>query len=267
MIPYLSVIIPACNEARRIGATLRECHAFLSKQPYSWELLVVVDGSQDTTLQVVEQFAADKPGIRWLARRRNRGKGYSVREGLLAARGEIRLFMDADNSTSLAHFQRMQPLFDAGHDVVFCSRDPKDVAGACRVVPQGFLKTWAGKAGNLFIQAMLLPGIWDTQCGFKAFTRRAAETIAPLARMDRWSFDIEALALARRFGFRLGVVPAHWNDDPQTHVVARNYFDVLWETVAVRWQLLRGDYDRRLARFSPDPHPAGSQTPSEKQAA
>ena len=259
MTPYLSVIIPAYHEQQRIGATLGDCYAYLSKQAFAWELLVVVDGSRDGTLDVVERFAAGKPGIRALARHANRGKGYSVREGLLAARGDIRLFMDADNSTNLAHFDQMAPLFTAGCDVVIGSRDPKDAAGARRLVPQKALKTWAGKAGNLLVQMLLLPGIWDTQCGFKAFTRRAAETIAPLARMDRWSFDIEALALARRFDFQLGFVPARWTDDPRSHVSVRSYLDVLWETVTIRWHLLRGDYDRHFSLLWHETSSAGFQ--------
>jgi glycosyltransferase involved in cell wall biosynthesis len=258
--PLLSVVIPAFNEEARIGATLASAHAYLERQPYRSELLVVLDGPRDDTLGVVRRFAAGKPHVGWIDRRENRGKGFSLREGLLAVGGQIRLFMDADNSTDLAHFDRMRPLFDDGCDVVFCSRDAWDAAGARRVVPQSRLKSLAGRAGNLVIQSLLLPGIWDTQCGFKAFTARAAEALLPACRMDRWSFDVEVLALARRGKLKLGIAPADWIDDPRTNVRARNYFDVLSETATIRWRMLRGEYDRRLAETKPDfgaePRPA-----------
>jgi dolichyl-phosphate beta-glucosyltransferase len=252
--PYLSVIIPAYNEAERIVNTLAAAHAYLTRQRFAWELIVVLDGSQDDTLGRVRRFAAGKYNIRWIERAENRGKGYSVREGLMAASGQVRLFMDADNSTSLDHFDRMRSHFDDGCEIVICSRDPADASGAVREVEQSRLKAAAGRAGNLFIQAMLLRGIWDTQCGFKAFTRHAVETLCPACRMDRWSFDIELLALARRLDFKLGIVPANWVDDVRTHVRARSYLDVLWETIVVRWNLLRGEYDRRIA----EPRPASS---------
>lgn len=240
--PYLSVIIPAYNEERRIGRTLDAIDAYLQQQPFSWELLVVLDGSQDNTLQIVTEFAQDKPAVCWIDRHENKGKGYTVREGMLAARGAIRLFTDADNSTDISHFDLMRPEFDAGYEVVICSRDDKDVPGARQAVPQPFLKRLMGDLGNLFIQVMAVPGIWDTQCGFKAFSAESAEQIFSVAHINRWGFDIEALALARRNGRRIKVVPANWVDDADTHVSLRNYLDTFWETIKVRWYLSTGKY-------------------------
>jgi dolichyl-phosphate beta-glucosyltransferase len=242
--PYLSVIIPAYTEEQRIGRTLQVIHGYLEKQPYSFEVLVVLDGPKDQTLEKVRSFAAAHPNVRWINREENRGKGFTVRQGMLAACGEIRLFTDADNSTDISHFDQMKPLFDSGSEVVICSRDRKDAAGAQQAVPQPALKRFLGNAGNLFIQAMAVPGIWDTQCGFKAFSARAAEDIFSVATIDRWGFDIEALALARHFGYRIRIIPAHWIDDANTHVSMRNYLDTLWETVRVRWNLLTGAYRR-----------------------
>ena len=139
MTPYLSVIIPAYNEEARIGATLDAVYGYLSRQSFAWEVLVVLDGVTDGTLGVVEQFAADKAQVRCIDRKENRGKGYTVREGMLAAEGQYRLFTDADNSTDMAHFDKMQPLLDEGYDVVIASRDGKDVAEAQQAVPQSFL--------------------------------------------------------------------------------------------------------------------------------
>lgn len=128
--PYLSVIVPAFNEESRITITLISIHEYLTRQSFTWELLVVLDGGEDDTASRVQEFAEGKENVRWLNRRENRGKGYTVREGMLAADGQIRLFTDADNSTDISHFDQMQSLFEKGRDVVICSRDGKDVIGA-----------------------------------------------------------------------------------------------------------------------------------------
>lgn len=247
MNPYLSVIIPAYNEEKRIGKTLNIVYRYLTQQTFSWELLIVLDGPTDNTLTVIEQFATDKENIRWINRLENRGKGYTVREGMLAAKGSIRLTTDADNSTDIAHFDAMIPLFDSGHDVVIASRDSKDVPGARQAVPQPFFKRLLGNAGNLFIQLVAVPGIWDTQCGFKAFTATAANRIFGVAKSNGWVFDIEALALARAFGFKVGLIGAYWEDDPDTHVKSSDYIKVLLETLKIRWDLMSGSYNRTFS--------------------
>jgi glycosyltransferase involved in cell wall biosynthesis len=240
--PYLSVIIPAYNEERRIATTLLSVNEYLSRQDFDWEVLVVLDGPTDNTLDIVRDFAAVRDNVRWIDRTENKGKGYTVREGMLAARGQIRLFTDADNSTDMSHFDQMQPLFDRGYDVLICSRDEKDVKGAGQAVPQPAIKRLLGDAGNLFIQFVAVPGIWDTQCGFKAFTAEAAEQIFSVARIDGWGFDIEALALAKQFGCRVGVIAARWIDHAETHVRLFNYFTTLLETLQVRWNIVSGAY-------------------------
>jgi dolichyl-phosphate beta-glucosyltransferase len=243
--PYLSVIIPAYNEETRIGNTLATIYAYLAQQPYTWEIVVVLDGPTDDTIGVIRQFAAGKKGIRWLDRAENRGKGYTVREGMLAARGEIRLFTDADNSTDIAHFDKMKPLFDQGATIVICSRDGKDAAGAQQAVPQSPFKRFLGNAGNLLIQLLAVPGIWDTQCGFKAFRARPAETIFGVAHIDGFGFDIEALALARHFGYPVEVIAAYWVNQEGSHVKFADYLWSFKEAVEVRWHLLSGRYERR----------------------
>ncbi len=245
--PYLSVIIPAYNEEERITITLLSIHEYLTRQPFTWEILVVLDGGEDDTLSRVQEFAEGKDNIRWLNRVENRGKGYTVREGMLAAKGQVRLFTDADNSTDISHFDQMQPLLEKGFDVVICSRDEKDVAGAGQSVPQPFQKRLLGNAGNLFIQFVAVPGIWDTQCGFKAFSAEAAEKIFSVTRIDGWGFDIESLALARHFGYGIGIIPARWIDHADSHVRIWNYGNVLFETVQVRWFLLSGAYNNGLS--------------------
>ncbi|MEZ4642994.1 MAG: glycosyltransferase family 2 protein [Chloroflexota bacterium] len=242
--PYLSVVIPAYNEAKRIAPTLDAVYTYLTAQPYSWELLVALDGPTDDTLRIIEAFAVGKEDVRWLDRKVNQGKGYTLREGMLAAKGQIRLFMDADNSTDIAHFEKMKPLFEQGADVVIASRDSKDVPEARQAVPQPFFKRFLGNAGNLIIQLLVVPGIWDTRCGFKAFTAEVAEQVFAVARMNGWSIDDEALALARRFGYKIQMVAANWIDAEGTHVSKLDYLKNIFEAGRIRWNLLTGVYGR-----------------------
>lgn len=256
MKPYLSVIIPAYNEEKRIGQTLTAVYNYLAQQSYSWELLIVLDGVTDNTLSVIEAFAIGKQHVRWIDRKQNMGKGYTVRQGMLAARGDIRLFSDADNSTDMHHFDQMKPIFDAGANVVICSRDSKDAAGAIQAKPQSFLKRLLGNSGNLFVQLIAVPGIWDTQCGFKAFRAPTAQQIFSIATINRWGFDMEALALARRFGYKIEVIAANWHDAEGTHVTLSGYLGTFLEAVKIRWNLLTGVYTRQEKRQTAgNPHP------------
>src|SRR5689334_10323846 len=248
MTPYLSVVIPAFNEEQRITQTLSAVYSYLQKQDYEWEVLVVIDGAQDNTLAKTREFAVGRQNIRWIDRKQNRGKGYSVREGLLAATGSVRLFADADNSISISNFDKMAPLFRDGHDVVICSRHSLDVTGPLHEGPQSRVKRILRGAGNLFIQTVAVPGIWDTQCGFKAFSESFVERIFSVCKIDGWGFDIEALALARDLNYRIGIVPAQWSNRPGTHLRPAHYFDVLCETVKVRGGLLSGAYAKELTR-------------------
>lgn len=248
MTPDLSVVIPAYNEEQRISDTLSVIYDYLQKQDYEWEVLVVIDGAADNTLARVQEFAAGRQHVRWLDRKQNRGKGYSVREGMLAANGRVRLFTDADNSISITNFDKMAPLFRDGYDLVICSRHSRDITGPLHEGPQSRVKRMLRGAGNLFIQSVAVPGIWDTQCGFKAFSKPVAEQIFSACKIDGWGFDVEALALARHLNCRIGIVPAQWSNRPGTHLRPSNYFDVLYETVKVRWSLSIGAYADELRR-------------------
>lgn len=241
---FLSVIIPAYNEEKRIGNTLDAISAYLRRQPYSYEILVVTDGSTDNTIGAISDKKNTVPNLEILATPKNRGKGYSVRTGMLKTTGRIRLFADADNSTDISHFELMKPFFDKGYEVVVCSRDSKDAKGAKQVVSQSFKKRLLGNLGNLFVQLVAVRGIWDTQCGFKAFRAASAEKIFGVSKINGFGFDIEALALAKKFGYKIGIVPANWKNDPVSHVRLSSYIKVLLETVMVRINLWRKVYDR-----------------------
>lgn len=239
--PYLSVVIPAYNEELRIGRSLQRIQEYLLAQSFDSEIIVVLDGGTDNTAQVVQEFDAQVP-VRLIDRKENRGKGYTVREGMLAATGEVRLFTDADNATDIGHFDKMKPLWESGHDVVIASRDSKDSEGAWQAVPQSFVKRLMGNLGNVFIQVVAVPGIWDTQCGFKAFSADSTHKIFPHLTADGYTLDVEALALARSHDYRIGIIPAHWVNDDRSKVKPVDYVKVLLGTLKIRWNLIRGNY-------------------------
>ena len=147
--------------------------------------------------------------------------------------------MDADNSTSVVEFNKMIPYFKDGYEVVIGSRSVK---GSRNIPDQPWYKRLLGDMGNLFIQALLLRGVWDTQCGFKCFSDEAAEKIFNLTKIDRWGFDVEALALAKKMGYKIKEMPVFWVNDIRSHVKASAYLQVLWEVVKVRWWLWRKSY-------------------------
>lgn len=239
---YLSVIIPAYNEENRIAKTIDIISSFLQKQAYSFEIIVVSAVSTDGTDDIVKEKMKNISNLTIIRQLQKNGKGSAVAEGMLAARGRIRLFTDADNSTDISHFEKMRQFFDQGFEVVIASRDPKDAPGATQAVPQSRLKRLMGNFGNLFIQLVAVSGFWDTQCGFKAFRDFAAEKIFPNQKIPGWGFDIEVLALAKKLGYRIGVIPAYWINDAASHVRLSNYFQVLLETVKVRYNLQFGKY-------------------------
>ena len=238
----LSVVVPAYNEAERLPATLARLHEFLSGQSLTYEIILVLDGPADRTGEVARKISSEIANLQIIDRTVNRGKGYTVKDGMLKASGRVRLFTDADNSTDIAHFGRMKPLFDEGCDLVIASRNPKDVVGARQLVPQSRYKRWIGLAGNLFVQLLAVPGIWDTQCGFKAFRAEAAEHIFSQTRIEGWGFDIEVLALARALDYKIGIIPADWINDNRSHFQFFDYIRVLADTVRIRQNFLRRKY-------------------------
>jgi dolichyl-phosphate beta-glucosyltransferase len=241
--PELSVVIPAYNEAERIIPTLQRINDYLGRRSFSSEILVVLDGPTDNTLGMLREVAEKVPNLKILERQHNRGKGHTVREGMLKAAGRLRLFCDADNSTDITHFDKMIPLFKQDYDIVIASRHPKDASGACQVVPQVRYKQIIGQFGNTLVQALAVPGIWDTQCGFKAFRAEAAERIFSATKIEGWGFDIEVLALARAFNYKIGIIPAYWVNDPRSHVRWFDYLRVLGDAFRVRANLRARKYD------------------------
>ncbi len=241
--PYLSVIVPCYNEARRLPATLIDIDRYLSQTSFSYEILVVDDGSTDRTADIAEAMQSAIANLRILRDVVNRGKGAVVKRGMLECRGTIRLFTDADNATSMDEFAKLQPCFEEGYDVVFASRAMPD---SILDPPQPWYRQLAGRIGNLvFVRLINLPSVHDSQCGFKAFTAQAAQEIFSRARIDRFGFDIEALALARALKLKSKEVGVLWRDKPGSVFLTfglRGYLQIWWENLRIRLYLMKGSY-------------------------
>jgi len=238
----LSVIIPAKNEEQNIEATTRSIFEYLSVRNVIHEIIVVTNDCTDRTDQIIDGLIPQIPTLNHIKFSHGRGKGYAVRKGMLAARGALRLFTDADNSTKIDNFEKFKSYIDQGYDVVIGSigLPDKDVA----VGSEPWYRILMGKAGNLFIQFMLTPGIYDTQRGFKMLTARATEQIFSKMKVDGWAFDVELLALARKYGFKIKEVSVKWANNIKTSKVGpRAYLEVLLACVKIKWDLIIGAYN------------------------
>ncbi|HTL44964.1 MAG TPA: dolichyl-phosphate beta-glucosyltransferase [Vicinamibacterales bacterium] len=224
----LSLVIPAYNEAGRLPATLNQIVAYLEQTPWDWTIRIVDDGSTDGTARVAEGYAGRDPRI-IVQREPHGGKGAAVKAGLLAATGSYRFICDADLSMPIRELARFLPPLLAGADVAIGTREG---AGARRVA-EPTRRHLVGRTFNYLVQRLLLPGLHDTQCGFKMFTAVAVERIFRDMTVDGWSFDIEALYLARRCGLRIVEVPIEW------HYRAESRLNVLRDGPAMLLDLLR----------------------------
>lgn len=210
----LSIIIPAYNEEERISDTLESFHQFLNEKAINYELIIVDDGSSDKTIQVVEELKTRISHLRIIALPENKGKGAAVREGMLAVKGEIRLFSDADGATPIEELDKViLPLQEKRSDISIGSRyhETSDVQKK-----QPLYRVVWSRMANKIIQRMLLPGIVDPHCGFKAFTSDAANAIFRLSKINEWSFDLEVLALAKNMNYRMAEVPVKWIHDERS---------------------------------------------------
>lgn len=244
--PFLSVIIPAYKEGERIGRNLLEVDQYLKKQSYTYEIIIIVDGSPDNTAEVARNYALQIPHIRVIENKENHGKGYVVRQGLLEAKGQHRLFMDADGSTSITHLDKFLPEFENGYGLVMGSRD---IPGAYIQVRQPGYRVVMGNMGNWLIRIVL--GLWrfpDTQCGFKVLTAEAAEQIAKRMKVDRFGFDFEIITLALALGFTVKQMPVRWlNEEGSTVSLTgpNGFIQVIIDLFKTKWRLLMGKYDTR----------------------
>ena len=239
-VPAFSVVIPAYNEAARLGASLERILGFLSREDWSAEVLVVDDGSRDSTPAIAGRWAAQDPRVRLLHNPGNRGKGYSVRHGMLEARGQLLIFSDADLSSPIEEAKKLVAAIRAGADVAIGSRWKRPELMTQR---QPLLRQVAGRLYNLTLRVVLGLRFNDTQCGMKAFTRPAALQIFSRQRIERWGFDPELLYLARRLRMRTVEVPVEWAHDDRSKINPLvDGMKMLTEALRVRWYGISGGY-------------------------
>jgi dolichyl-phosphate beta-glucosyltransferase len=240
--PKYSIVIPAYNESARIPGTLRSVVECVRANAWPAEIIVVDDGSKDATAQVVRAFAAGASEIRLIQNPGNRGKGYSVRNGLLQALGEIVMFTDADLSAPIEEAERLFAAIADGADIAIGSRWLERTRQTIR---QPLYRQFFGRCFNGVTRAVMGLPFADTQCGFKAFTRTAAQTVFQLQTIDRWGFDPEILFIALKRGYRIEEVPVSWAHDERSRMsYLKDGMRMLEDIAIVRWNALLGRYGR-----------------------
>lgn len=245
--PELSIVIPAYNEERRLADTLKRVRAYLQTRRADAEVIVVDDGSRDSTAALVEARRAEFPSLRLVSNGRNRGKGYSVRHGMLEARGRIVLFTDADLSAPIEEADKLLAALGE-YDVAIGSRG---VDRSLIEVHQSPLRELAGIVFNRIVRAVTGLKFTDTQCGFKAFVRERARIIFEQQRIERFGFDPEILFLAKHHGLRAVEIPVRWAHHPATRVrVIRDSLRMFAEVLSVRWNWLLGRYPKPRRNFT-----------------
>lgn len=241
--PFLSVIVPAYKEGERIGRNLLEIDAYLKSKSYTYEIIVIEDGSPDNTAEIARNYSLQIPHLRVIDNTENHGKGFVVRQGLLEAKGKYCVFLDADGSTSITHLDTFLPAFEEGYDVVIGSRK---IEGAFIQVHQPRHREIMGEGGNWLIRILL--GLWsypDTQCGFKMLTGEAAQAIASRMVVDRFGFDFELIALAHALRFKVKQLPVRWmNEEGSTVSLTgpNGFIQVLIDLFKTKWRLMTDQY-------------------------
>jgi dolichyl-phosphate beta-glucosyltransferase len=242
-----SIVLPAYNESARIGYSLERILAHVAARGWEAEVIVVNDGSTDSTAQIVTGLARHNPLLRLIENPGNRGKGYSVRNGMLRARGDILLFSDADLSSPIEEAGKLFAAISAGADIAIGSRWLQPELQTQR---QPLRRQFFSRIFNLALRTILGLNFKDTQCGFKAFTRQAAQAIFPLQKIERWGFDPEVLYLARRLGFSIKEVPVLWSHREGTRInPLRDGIRMFGEVLKIRWNAICGKY--AAARVQP----------------
>jgi dolichyl-phosphate beta-glucosyltransferase len=211
----ISIVIPAYNEAERIGSTIETIHDYFSKRTHSFDILVINDGSRDKTTDIVLDRAKGNRSVTLLDSSINQGKGYSVRRGMIHAVHELILLTDADLSTPIEEFEKLVPWIQNGYDIVIGSRGMKESEIILR---QPWYRRMMGKAFNLLVRMLIVNDFSDTQCGFKLFRYGVAKRIFGASKINGFAFDVEVLFIAKKMGYKIMEVPVRWIDSPRSKV-------------------------------------------------
>jgi glycosyltransferase involved in cell wall biosynthesis len=242
--PQYSIVIPAFNESGRIPATLRSVIACVRAQGWNAEIIVVNDGSTDTTAALVREIQQTAPEVRLLENPVNRGKGFSVRAGMLDARGEVVMFTDSDLSSPMEEAERLFAAIASGADIAIGSRW---MATSRQTHRQPLYRQFFGRCFNFVTRLVMGLHFADTQCGFKAFTHEAAQTVFQLQTIERWGFDPEILFIALKRGYRVQEVPVSWAHDARTRMsYLRDGLKMLEEICMIRWNAITGHYSKKI---------------------
>ena len=242
MEPYLSIVLPAHNEETRLPETLIQIENFIKTQTYSVETVIVENGSSDKTLEIAANYAASHQGVLVIHEDRP-GKGLAVKQGMLAASGKYRFFCDVDFSMPIDQIPRFLPPQLEGVEIAIASREAK---GAVRY-DEPFFRHFVGRAFNMVVWVLALPGIKDTQCGFKCFSAEATEKLFPLQTINGWAFDVEILAISRQLGYKIVEVPVPWYYQPQSKVnVVKDFILTVQELLKVRKIIRTRSYEKNL---------------------
>jgi len=243
--PYLSIVIPAYNESARIELTLERVMDCVYNQEWDAEVLVIDDGSTDDTREIVKRWMVVHPRLHLVRNPGNRGKGYSVRNGLLQAAGDIVMFTDADLSAPMEEAERLLATLDAGADVAIGSRW---MDRARQTIHQPMYRRFFGRCFNRLTRTVMGLPFKDTQCGFKAFRRPAAQIIFRLQRIERWGFDPEVLFIARKLRYKIREVPVTWGHDERSRIsYLKDGIKMLEELAHIRYNSIFGRYDKEIA--------------------
>ncbi|MBS1717218.1 MAG: glycosyltransferase family 2 protein [Armatimonadetes bacterium] len=236
---HLSIVIPAYNEEARLQPSLVKVREYFAAQSYPWDVAIVSDGSSDRTDEIAAAFAKDDPRFTLLSYKPNRGKGFAVRKGMLAAKGDLVLFMDADLATPIEETEKLLQHMRPGTDIAIGSRPLKE---SNLEVHQPFLREAMGRMSNQLVQMLAVKGIHDTQCGFKMFTREACQEVFKRCALNGFSFDFEALMIARDLNLKIEEIPIRWAHQEGSKVVFwRDYPRALKDLIALR---LKGKQSR-----------------------
>lgn len=238
--PYLSIIIPAYKEENKIGNTLLEIDRYLSQQNYTYEIIVVNDGSTDKTVDIVKKFTQLVKNLRLIDNKINHGKGWVVKQGMLAAQGEYRLFVDADNAITMDHLDAFWPYLKQGYDIVIGSIEVK---GAKIEEHAAWYRRILGKWSKYLIRFLTVWEIHDSQRAFKLFPAKVAEDVFKHQTIERWGFDFEIIVIAKKLGYKIKELPVTWINPAESTVTLGSYFKTLKELLKVKWNLIRRKYD------------------------
>lgn len=230
----ISIIIPAFNEEALLSSTVSKHIKYLDTTGHSFEIIIVNDGSSDKTEKIANDLKKKRAEIQLINHKKNQGKARAVKNGMLTARGQVCLFIDADNATSIDHLDLAWEKLENGAQIVIGSRNPLDSQGAKQTKKQALHKRLLGKSGNFVIRKFTGQKIHDTQCGFKVFTSQAVQSLFPRQQSIGWLFDVELLLLARQFGFSVETVPVKWQCGPKSRVKISDYAKSLLELMRIR---------------------------------